>query len=152
MKRLHEELDDVKRQHKTHVENLEKASKDKFKELQIKNASLQDELQNEKTMNAANTQRIALVIRQCEDATASAASSAFFRFSKQEFQDLAIQVNQEHHDLIAEMFRNMDEIFETYVAFDKISIVLEYQVAKSEKDSKACDDIQDWKRYMKGRP
>ena len=40
MKRLEEELAEVKREHKTHVENLEKASKDKFKELQLKNASL----------------------------------------------------------------------------------------------------------------
>ena len=64
-----------------------------------------------KTMNTANTQRIALLIRQCEYATASTTSSAFFRFSKQEFQDLAIQVNKEHHDLITEMFRSLDDIF-----------------------------------------
>ena len=44
MKRLEEEQAEVKREHKTHVANLEKASKDKFKELQLKNASLQDEL------------------------------------------------------------------------------------------------------------
>ena len=63
------------------MENLEKAYEDKFKELQLKNASLQDELQNEKTTNATNIQRIALLVKQCEDATASATSSAFFRFS-----------------------------------------------------------------------
>ena len=33
MKRLEEELAEVKRDHKNHVENLEKASEDKFKEL-----------------------------------------------------------------------------------------------------------------------
>ena len=33
MKRLEDELDKVNRQHKTHVENLEKASEDRFKEL-----------------------------------------------------------------------------------------------------------------------
>ena len=33
MKRLEEELDEGKREHKTHVANLEKASEDKFKEL-----------------------------------------------------------------------------------------------------------------------
>ena len=44
MKRLQEELDEVKRQHKTHMANLEKPCEDKFKELQLKNASLEDEL------------------------------------------------------------------------------------------------------------
>ena len=143
MKRLQEELDEVKRQHKNHVENMEKAFEDKFKYLWLKNDSLQAELQNERTMNAANTQRIALVIRQCEDATASAASSAFFRFSKHKFQDLAIQVNQEHHGLTTEMFRTLDEIFETYVAFDKMNVVLEDHVSKREKASKSCDDVLD---------
>ena len=41
MKRIQEELDEVKRQHKNHVENIEKASEDRFKELQLKNSSLQ---------------------------------------------------------------------------------------------------------------
>ena len=59
MKGLEEELDEVKREHKPHVANLEKASEDKFKELQLNNSSLQDELQNEKTTNATNTERIA---------------------------------------------------------------------------------------------
>ena len=59
------------------------------------------------------TRRINTLEKQCEDATTSAASSAFFRFSQQEFQYLAIQVNQEHHDLITEIFRTLDNIFET---------------------------------------
>ena len=109
-------------------------------------------MQNEKTMNAANTQRIALVIRQCEDATASAASSTFFRFSKQEFQYLAIQVNQEYHYLITEMFRTLDDIFETYVSFDKSFVTLETQTANREQYSKAYDAIVDWRRYMKDKP
>ena len=82
MKRLEEELDEVKREHKNHVENLEKASEDKFKELYLKNSSLQDELQDEKTTNSTNIQRIALLVKQCEDGTASAASSTFFSFSQ----------------------------------------------------------------------
>ena len=131
------------REHKTHVENMEKASEDKFKQLQLKNSSLQDELHNEKTTNSTNTKRIALLVKQCEDATTSAASSAFFRFSEQEFQDLAIQVNQEHHDLIIEMFRTLDDIFETYVSFDKMSVTLEEQTSKTQQASKAYDDILD---------
>ena len=39
-KRLEEELDEVKREHKTHVENLEKAFEDKFKESQLECLSL----------------------------------------------------------------------------------------------------------------
>ena len=63
-----------------------------------------------------------------------------------------MQVNQEHHDLIAEMFRTLDDIFETYVSFDKMNVVLEDQVSKREKDSKAYDVILDWQRYMKDKP
>ena len=70
----------------------------------------------------------ALLVKQCEYATASAASSAFFRFSQQEFQDLSIQVNQERHDLVNEMFRTLDDIFETYVAFGKMSFTLEEHI------------------------
>ena len=71
-----------------------------------------------------------MLVKQCEDATASAASSTFFWFSQQEFQDLAIQVNQQHHGLITEMFMTLDDIFETYVAFEKNSITLEEQTTK----------------------
>ena len=83
MKRLQEELDEFKRQHKIHVENLEKASENRFKEMQLKNSSLHDELQNEKTANAIITKRIASLEKQCEDATASATSSLFSRFSQE---------------------------------------------------------------------
>ena len=38
--KMKEEIDDVNRQHKTHVANLEKASEDKYNELQVKNISL----------------------------------------------------------------------------------------------------------------
>ena len=84
-----------------------------------------------------------MLVNQCEDATGSASSFAFFRFSQQEFQYLAIQVNQEHHDLITEMFRTLDDIFETYVAFDKLSVTLEEQTYKRQQASKAYDDILD---------
>ena len=57
----------------------------KSNDLQVKSASLQVELQNEKTANATLTQKIALLEKQCEDATASAASSSFSRFSQEEF-------------------------------------------------------------------
>ena len=60
MRILQEELDEVKRQHKIHVANLEKAYKDRFKELQLNNSSLQEELQNEKTENFSFTHRISL--------------------------------------------------------------------------------------------
>ena len=63
MKRVEELLVEVKREHKTHVENLEKASNDKFKKLWLKNAPLQDELQNEKTTNATNTERMDLLVK-----------------------------------------------------------------------------------------
>ena len=65
---------------------------------------------------------------------------------------MAIQVNQEHHDLVTEMFRTLDDIFETYVAFDKLFVTLEEQTYKRQQASKAYDDILDWKRYMKDKP
>ena len=65
---------------------------------------------------------------------------------------MAIQVNQEHHELITEMFRTLDDIFETHVVFGKISVTLEEQTTKIEQASKAYDDILDWQMYMKDRP
>ena len=83
--------------------------------------------------------------------TASASSSTFSRFTHQEFKELAIKTNQENYELISELFQTLDDIFETHVAFSKIFVVLEGQVAKREKDSKAYDDILGWKKYMKDK-
>ena len=90
--------------------------------------------------------------KQCEDATASAASSIFSRFTQQEFKELAIWTNQEHHELLTELFQTLNDIFETHISFRNMSFILEDQVAKREQASKAYDDILDWKRYMKDKP
>ena len=65
---------------------------------------------------------------------------------------MAIQTNQEHHELVTELFKTMDDILETHVDFGKMSVTLENQVFKREKSSKAYDDILDWQRHMKDRP
>ena len=62
-----------------------KTSKDKYDELQVKSASLQLELEGEKNTNATFVQKIALLEKQCEYLTASAASSSFSRFTQEEF-------------------------------------------------------------------
>ena len=109
-------------------------------------------MQNEKNANSTFTQRISSLEKQCEYATASAASSLFSRFSQHEFKELAIRINQENHELISELFQTMDDIYETYIAFGKMFVVLEDQVEKREKASKYYDAIVDWKRYMKDKP
>ena len=68
--RLKEELEQVKRQHE-----------DRNDELQVMNVALHDELQREKTTNATLVQKVALLEKQYEDATASVASSSFSKFS-----------------------------------------------------------------------
>ena len=105
-----------------------KIFEDKQNELEVKNASLQDEFLGEKTSNAAFVERIALLEKQCEDATASAASSSFSKFSQEEFKELALKTNREHYELISELFKTLDSIFETHLAFDKMSATLEDQV------------------------
>ena len=50
------------------------------------------------------------------------------------------------------MFRTLDDIFETYVVFDKMSVTLEEQTTKRQQASKAYDDILDWQMYMKDKP
>ena len=50
------------------------------------------------------------------------------------------------------MFRTLDDIFETYVAFDKMSVTLEEYKAKRQQASKSYDDILYWQRYMKDKP
>ena len=71
---MKESLDHLKKQHE--------AKKD---ELQVKNATLSEELQKEKNDNVTLVQKVAVLERQNEDATASAASSSFSKFSQEEF-------------------------------------------------------------------
>ena len=54
-----------------------------------------------------------------------------------------MKTNQEHYELISELFKTLDSIFETHFAFDKMFATLEYQVERREKDSKAYDDVVD---------
>ena len=116
------------------------------------NVSLSKELQRERDVNVTLVQKVALLERQCEDATASAASSSFFKFSQEEFKDLASLTNKEHHDLICELFKTLDNIFETHMVFEKMSVVLEDLVEKRQQASKAYDKVIDWQRYMKDKP
>ena len=107
---------------------MEKAFEDKYNELQVQNVSLQIELQNENNENSIITQRIASLEKESEDATSSAASSVFSRFTQQEFKELAIKTNQQHHELISELFQTLDNIFETHIIFGNMSVVLKNQV------------------------
>ena len=61
IKKLEEELDRTKKEHKTYVTNLQNSSEDRFKESQLKNTSLRDELHGEQAINATITQRIAML-------------------------------------------------------------------------------------------
>ena len=65
---------------------------------------------------------------------------------------MALNTNQEHYELISELFKTLHSIFETHLAFDNISTTPEDQVGRREKASKAYDDVVDWKRYMKDKP
>ena len=106
-------------------------------------------MHDEQAINATNAQRIAILEKQCEDATASAASAAFSKFSQQEFKDLDIQINQEHHELLTEFFNTLNDIMETHVAFGKMYVTLEEQTDKRHQDYKAYEDIVDWNMYIK---
>ena len=138
---LKEELEKSKREHEAHVSDLMQTSEDKYNELQLESAFLQVEMQNEKTSNDTFTHRIALLEKKCEDATESVASSLFSRFSQEEFKEFAIRTNLEHYELISDLFQTVDDIYETYIAFCKMSVVLEDYVEKREKASKAYDAI-----------
>ena len=72
------------------LEKLKKQHEAKQDEIQVKNATLSEELQKEKNDNATLVQKFALLERQYEDATASATSSSFSKFSQEEFKELAI--------------------------------------------------------------
>ena len=90
--------------------------------------------------------------RQCEDATVSAASSSYSKFSQEEFKELSIRTNKEHYDLVCELFKTLDNIFETHMVFDKMSVVLEDLVEKRQQASKAYDEVVYWQRSMKDKP
>ena len=54
--------------------------------------------------------------------------------------------------MVCELFKILDDIFETHMVFDNMSIVLEDSVEKRQQASKAYDEVVDWKRYMKDKP
>ena len=112
-------------------------------ELQVRNVALHDELQRENNANATLVQKVALLEKQYEDATASAASSLFSNFSQEEFKEIALRTNREHHDLVRETFKYLDKIFETHVTFDKMSVGLEDLIEKRKQSSKANDEVTD---------
>ena len=86
-------------------------------------------------------QKVSLLERQYEDATASAPSSLFSKFSQEEFKEMAIRTNREHHGLVSELFKTLDNIFETHMTFDKMSVILEDLVEKRHQASKAYDEV-----------
>ena len=57
----------------------------RYDELLGKIFHLSEKIQREKTINATLFQNVRLLERQCEDATASVASSSFSKFSQEEF-------------------------------------------------------------------
>ena len=85
---------------------------------------LSGELQRERTINVTLAQKVELLVKEIEDATARAASPSFSQFSKEEFKELAIKINREHYCLVCELFKTLDNIFETHTVFDKMSVVL----------------------------
>ena len=133
------------------LEQLKKQHEEKQDELQLRNVTLSVELQRENNDNATLVQKVAVLERQNEDATASVASSSFSRFFQEEFKELAIRTNREHFDLVCELFNTLADIFETHTVFDKMFIVLEDLIEKRQQASKDYDEVTDWQRYMKER-
>ena len=76
----------------------------------------------------------------------------FSRFSQEEFKQLSIKINEDHYELITELFHSLNDIYETYIAFGQMVVVHEDHVEKREKASKDLDEIIDWQRYMKDKP
>ena len=137
---MKEALEQVKKQHEA-----------KQDELQVKNVTLSEELQREKNDNATLVQKVAVLERQNEDATSSAASSSFSKFSQEEFKELTIRTNREHYDLVCELFKTLADIFETHLVFDKMYVVLEDFIEKRQQASKSYDEVTNWQRYMKDK-
>ena len=52
-----------------------------------------------------------------------------------------IKTNQEHYESITNLFQNLNDIYETHIDFGQMFVVLEDQVEKREKASKAYDAI-----------
>ena len=77
----------------------------------MRNFSLHYELQRENTTNSTLVQEVVLLEKKYEDANTSAASSSFSKFSQEEFKELALRTNREHHDLVSELFKTLDNIF-----------------------------------------
>ena len=137
---------------KEELEHLKRKHENRCDELQEMNVALSGELQRERTVNVTLAQKVELLVKEIEDAIGSAASSSFSKFSKEEFKELAIRINREHYCLVYDLFKTLDNIFETHTVFDKMSVVLEDLVEKRKQDSKAFDEVVDWQRYMKDKP
>ena len=96
----------------------------------MNNATLSEEMQKEKNDNVTLVQKVALLERKYEDATASATSSSFSKSSQEEFEYFSIKTNKKHYDLVCELFKTLVDIFETHMVFDKMFVVLEELIEK----------------------
>ena len=83
------------------MEQVKIQHEDRYDELQVKNVAQHDVLQRENTTNSTLVQKVALLEKQYEYATASAASSSFSKFSQEEFKELALRTKGEHYDLVS---------------------------------------------------
>ena len=54
---------------------------------------------------------------------------------------MAIQTNMENHDFVCDLFKTLDNIFETHITFDKYFVSLEDLVEKRQQASKDYDDV-----------
>ena len=134
------------------LEHLKKQHEDKKDELQLRNVTLSVELQRERNDNATLVQKVAVLERKNEDATANVASSSFSKFSQEEFKELAIRTNREHFDLVCELFITLADIFETHIVFTKMYVVMEDLIEKIWQASNAYDEVIDSQRYLKDKP
>ena len=62
---------------------LKRKHENRCDELQEMNVSLSEELQRERTVNVTLVEKVAILERQNENATASVASSSYFKFSQE---------------------------------------------------------------------
>ena len=69
--------------------------------------------------------------------------SLFSKLSQEEFKELDLRTNREHYDLVNELFKSLNNIFETHETFDKMSVGLEDLIEKRKQASKAYDEVTD---------
>ena len=103
--------------HKNELQNLKNNYEDQLKHLQEKNDLLKQNLEETPGPNVKHVEKITTLEQQLEDFQFIYVASSFSKFTKEEFQELASNIQHDFNKVMVCLFEGLNVIQETYNSF-----------------------------------